>query len=135
MPLKERVELAIESVRTRDVPITAPFWAQFHAILGLGPGLTLYDAQTKTRVNAFDYMAEGKFPLGPIRGLKFVPTDRGLDVQIGPEHEGQGHIDQFAAEMVQWGIPRHESSTCSAKSTRCATSRLSRKLGASWILS
>jgi hypothetical protein len=103
--LKERVSAAIESVRSRDVPITAPFWAIFHGILGLGPGLALVDHKSGNSVNALDYMFGGDFHLGPIRGMRFVPTEAGLDVGIGPEHEGQGHVDQFVAERLQWGVP------------------------------
>src|SRR5262249_16709303 len=29
----------------------------------------------------------------------------GLDVRTGPQFVGQGHQDQFIAEMAQWGLP------------------------------
>src|SRR5262249_11785864 len=39
-----------------------------------------------------------------LRGLQFFPTKDGLDVRIGPSFVGQGHQDQFIAEMAQWGM-------------------------------
>ena len=53
------------------------------------------------RTNAVEYICKG----GEIRGLQFLPTRHGLDVRTGPIFEGQGHQDQFIAEMAQWGMP------------------------------
>jgi hypothetical protein len=36
--------------------------------------------------------------------MRFIPTKYGLDVQNGPMFVGQGHVDQFVAEMVQAGL-------------------------------
>jgi hypothetical protein len=97
---KSRIEAAISHVRQRDLLITNGFWTVFHGILGLGPSVTLLDPQTQRRVNALDHICSG----GELRGLAFLPTRHGLDVQLGPTSVGQGHQDQFVAEMGQWGI-------------------------------
>jgi hypothetical protein len=76
----------------------------FHGILGLGFDNTLLDPVTGERVKAIDHICSGK----ELRGLRFVPTQFGLDVQYGamfPQGVGQGHQDQFIAEMAQWGMP------------------------------
>jgi hypothetical protein len=99
-PLKHRLELAIDNVRERDLLTTNGFWTIFHGILGLGPSVTLLDPATGKRVNAVDYICDG----GELRGLRFNPTRWGLDVQLGPFMVGQGHQDQFVAEMGQWGM-------------------------------
>jgi hypothetical protein len=98
--LKERLEMAVEHVRSRDLLTTNGFWTVFHGLLGLGPSTTLLDPETHQRVNALDYICSG----GELRGLRFLPTKWGLDVQIGPTFVGQGHQDQFIAEMAQWGM-------------------------------
>jgi hypothetical protein len=36
--------------------------------------------------------------------MTFIPTKYGLEVQNGPMFVGQGHTDQFVAEMVQSGL-------------------------------
>ncbi len=97
--LKSRLEQAIESVQRRDVLATHGFWTVFHGILGLGPNLTLLQ-ENNQRVKALDYIRSG----GELRGLNFPITPYGLDVQTGPQFVGQGHQDQFVAEMIQWGI-------------------------------
>jgi hypothetical protein len=99
--LKERIEAALGHVQQRDVLTTNSFWTIFHAILGTGPEATLLDPQTTQRVNALDYICNG----GTVRGLEFLPTRDGLDVRTGPQFVGQGHQDQFVAEMAQWGMP------------------------------
>jgi hypothetical protein len=99
--LRQRVQSAIRSVQKRDLLIDHGFWTIFHGILGLGPGLRLLNPQTGERVNALDHICNG----GELRGLRFIPTVHGLDVQIGPAMVGQGHQDQFVAEMLQWGMP------------------------------
>jgi hypothetical protein len=98
---KDRIERAIEQVRRRDLLTSNGFWTVFHGILGLGPSTTLLNPETGVRVNALDYICRG----GELRGLQFIPTKHGLDVQMGPLFVGQGHQDQFVAEMAQWGIP------------------------------
>ena len=60
----------------------------------------LTDPDTKSRVNALDYICSG----GEVRGMRFLQTKHGLDVQTGPTFVGQGHQDQYVAEMAQWGI-------------------------------
>jgi hypothetical protein len=98
---RHRIEAAIEHVRQRELLTTHAFWTIFHGILGLGPGVTLKDAATGQRVNAVEYISGG----GELRGLRFLPTADGLEVQTGPLMVGQGHQDQYVAEMAQWGMP------------------------------
>jgi hypothetical protein len=99
--LKERIEAALDNVHQRDVLTTHSFWTVFHCILGTGPDATLLDSMTNRRVNAIEYIRTG----GEVRGLEFIPTPDGLDVRTGPQFVGQGHQDQFIAEMAQWGMP------------------------------
>ena len=98
--LRERIDAAIEQVEQRDLQVSNSFWTVSHGILGVGPDLTLYNPETKGRVNAIDYICHG----GQVRGMRFIPTRYGLDVQNGPMFVGQGHPDQFLAEMVQSGL-------------------------------
>jgi hypothetical protein len=107
-PVKDRIEAALAHVKSRDLTTTHGFWTIFHGILGMGPETTtLLNEETKERVNAIEHIAAGK----PVRGLKFVPTSHGLDVVTAKDKGlvevfvGQGHQDQFVAEMVQWGLP------------------------------
>lgn len=96
-----RIEAAVENVRGRDVLTTNGFWTVFHAVLGLGPGLKLRDPDTGEHVNAVDYICRG----GEVPGMQFLPTKHGLDVTTtGPTGRGQGHQDQFIAEMAQWNM-------------------------------
>jgi hypothetical protein len=102
--LKDRIDAALENVRRRDVLTTHSFWTVFHAILGMGlEQTTLLDQETNQRFNAIEYICKG----APIRGMVFVPMGAaGLDVQTQPGFGvGQGHQDQFVAEMTQWGMP------------------------------
>ncbi|MFO0944395.1 MAG: hypothetical protein U1D30_00385 [Planctomycetota bacterium] len=103
--LKTRLEAAIEQVRQRELYTNNAFWTIFHGILGLGPGLAITDPNTQTKVNALDYVFGGNFAYGEIRGMRFIPTSAGLDVQTGPTFIGQGHQDQFIAEIAQWNTP------------------------------
>jgi hypothetical protein len=98
--LAERVKLALKQVRQRDLLTTNSFWTVFHGILGMGPGTELVNPDTRERVNAIDYISKG----GVIRGLEFIPSQHGLDVRLGPQFVGQGHQDQYVAEMAQWGM-------------------------------
>jgi hypothetical protein len=100
---RQRIEAAIEHVRRRDLRTDNAFWTVFHGILGLGPTVTLLNPMTGQRVNAVEYICGG----GEMRGLQFNPTKYGLDVQTfaGGQGVGQGHQDQFVAEMAQWGMP------------------------------
>jgi hypothetical protein len=100
--LEGRVEAALRQVRARDLLTTNSFWTVFHGILGLGPdAATLLDPETGRRVNALEHIRRG----GEVRGLQFLPTPHGLDVRTGPQFIGQGHQDQFVAEMAQWALP------------------------------
>jgi hypothetical protein len=100
--LRERIEAALDQIEGRDLLTTHAFWTVFHGILGSGLEKTmLTDPLTKKKINAIDYICNG----GEIRGLQFLPTKDGLDVQTGPQFVGQGHQDQFIAEMAQWGMP------------------------------
>ena len=99
--LKERIDAAIDQVKHRDLLTTNGFWTVFHGILGLGPSVELLDPVTNKRVVALDYIASG----GQIRGLRFLPTRDGLDVETrAGTFVSQGHQDQFVAEMVEWNI-------------------------------
>jgi hypothetical protein len=99
--LEGRIEAALRQVRARDLLTTNSFWTVFHGILGLGPDTELLDPETGRRVNALEHIRSG----GAVRGLQFLPTPHGLDVRTGPQFVGQGHQDQFVAEMAQWGLP------------------------------
>jgi hypothetical protein len=100
---RDRIDAALEHVRRRDLLTTHGFWTVFHGILGQGLETTLLDPATNQRVNAIDYICRG----GTIRGLVFEPMGAdGVDVQTQPgTGVGQGHQDQFVAEMLQWGLP------------------------------
>jgi hypothetical protein len=96
-----RIESAVENVRQRDLLTTNGFWTVFHGILGLGPSVKLVDPVTRTKVNALEYICNG----GRLDGLRFIPTEWGLDVETtGPTGRGQGHQDYFIAEMAVWGL-------------------------------
>jgi hypothetical protein len=99
--LKDRIDAALENARQRPLLTTHAFWTIFHGILGLGLDVTLLNPDTGQRVKAVDFVCDG----GPIRGMEFVPTPDGLDVRtmVGTG-VGQGHQDQFVAEMVQRGL-------------------------------
>jgi len=106
-PLRDRIQAALDHVHKRDLLTTHGFWTIFHGILGMGPESTmLLDPKTEERFYALDYIAKGN----PVRGLEFPVTKHGLDVTIakpGTRIElfvGQGHQDQFVAEMIQWGV-------------------------------
>lgn len=99
--LEKRLEHVVANVRQRDLLTTHAFWTIFHGILGMGPDITLLDADTGKRVPALDRIAAGD----AIRGLEFVETPHGLDVvTMAGSGTGQGHQDQFIAEMVQWDV-------------------------------
>src|SRR5208283_966333 len=91
-----RIQAAIDHIRQRELLTTNGFWTVFHGILGLGPSVMLHNPETGEHCNALDYIAGG----GELRGLQFIQTKHGLDVQMGPQFVGQGHQDQFAAEMA-----------------------------------
>jgi hypothetical protein len=97
-----RIESAVQNVRERDLLTTNGFWTVFHGILGLGPGVKLVDPLTREKVNAVEYICKG----GRLEGLRFIPTEWGLDVETtGPTARGQGHQDYFIAEMATWRMP------------------------------
>jgi hypothetical protein len=99
---KDRIDQVLKHIQERDLLTDHSFWTIFHGILGMGPeNAMLKDATTGKRVKAIDYIAEG----GNIRGLDFIPTPDGLDVRTWEgTGVGQGHQDQFIAEMAQWGL-------------------------------
>jgi hypothetical protein len=98
---RARLEAAIENVKSRELQTTNSFWTIFHGMVGMGHSTMLTIPQTKERVNALDYICNG----GEVRGMRFIVTPNGLDVQTGPAFIGQGHQDQFIAELGQWGMP------------------------------
>lgn len=99
--LKERVETVINQVRQRELLLNNCFWTVFHGILGLGPTFELKHPLLGIQVNAVDYICSG----GELRGLHFIPTQYGVDVENGEQFVSQGHQDQFVAEMAQCGLP------------------------------
>jgi hypothetical protein len=103
--LRGRIDAALEHVRRRDLQRGHSFWTVFHGILGVGPeSAMLFDNSTGKREKALDYICRG----GEMRGLKFVaigPNRADVETMAG-SGTGQGHQDQFIAEMAQWGMPR-----------------------------
>jgi hypothetical protein len=100
--LKKRIASVLDDVHSRDVLTTHGFWTVFHAILGMGPDTMLTDPVTHEKVKALDRIRSGK----GIRGLEFDPKSNGVDVVTMPgTGVGQGHQDQFVAEMVEWSVP------------------------------
>lgn len=103
--LRQRIDAAIDQVQRREVQTSHGFWTVFHALLGVGADLELVDPITGKKVSAIDHISGG----GELRGMRFIPTPAGLDVQIGPLFVGQGHADQFVAEMLQVGVAAEHS--------------------------
>ncbi|HLJ97902.1 MAG TPA: hypothetical protein VKU02_32365 [Gemmataceae bacterium] len=99
--LKDRIETVIGQVRQRELLLNNGFWTVFHGILGLGPSVSLKHPLLGVQVNAVDYICSG----GELRGLHFIPTEYGVDVETGEMFVSQGHQDQFVAEMAQCGMP------------------------------
>jgi hypothetical protein len=99
--LRSRIEAAVRNVRQRRLYSTNAFWTVFHGILGLGPGVKLTDKQSGEQTAALDYISSG----GELRGLRFKPTLVGVEVITTGDGVGQGHQDQFIAEMAQWSMP------------------------------
>jgi hypothetical protein len=105
--LKERVQAALNVVKDRDLLTTHAFWTVFHGILGNGLDAKIRNTFTKEEYSALDYIRKG----GAIAGLEFIVHENiadgkdGIDVRIGPTFVGQGHPDQFVAEMAQLGLP------------------------------
>jgi hypothetical protein len=103
--LRDRIDATLESVHRRRLSKTNGFWTIFHGILGMGPEQTeLLDRTTNTRYKAIDYIRDGRHV---VRGLEFVRMgEAGWEVQTQPgTGVGQGHQDQFVAEMTQWSMP------------------------------
>ena len=98
--LRQRIDAAIDQVERREVQTSHGFWTVFHALLGVGSDLKLVDPTNGKEVSAIDHISGG----GELRGMRFIPTSAGLDVQVGPVFVGQGHTDQFVAEMLQVGV-------------------------------
>ena len=102
--LRQRIDAAIDQVQRRDVQTSHGFWTVFHGLLGVGIDLKLVDPESGNG-SAIDYISGG----GELRGMRFIPTPAGLEVQNGPMFVGQGHVDQFVAEMLQVGLsPDHQ---------------------------
>ncbi|HZT79050.1 MAG TPA: hypothetical protein VFA26_02410 [Gemmataceae bacterium] len=104
--LAGRIEEAIDQVRRREVETAHGFWTVFHAILGLGPSVTVKDSASGKHYNALELVCNG----GNIRAMDFEPTPWGVNVDgdIRNRKEtffSQGHQDQFIAEMAEWGMP------------------------------
>jgi hypothetical protein len=106
--LKARIESALAQIKKRELAPDHGFWTIFHAILGMGfdTELTVNEKDGRKTVKAIDYVFDGK----PMPGLEFLITQHGLDVKQtgftgGLPGFGQGHQDQFIAEMGQWGMP------------------------------
>ncbi|MFO0965268.1 MAG: hypothetical protein U0793_06740 [Gemmataceae bacterium] len=106
--MKPRIEATLKHVHARSLETTFSFWTIFHGILGMGLDTEVLDRNTGKKLKAIDFVCAGKDSAGQeVRGLKFEPhPPHGLDVRIGPVPIGQGHQDQFLAEMIQWGIAR-----------------------------
>jgi len=99
--LKDRIQAALDNVSHRDLLTTHAFWTVFHGVLGMGPEVTLLDPATGQRVKALDHICQNL----SIRGMEFIPLADGLDVRtMAGTGVGQGHQDQFIAEMAQLGI-------------------------------
>jgi hypothetical protein len=100
---KDRIDAVLKHIRSRDLLQDNSFWTIFHGILGMGfEDARLLDTRTGTRTRAIEYVAQG----GDIRGMEFTPTGDGVEVVTWPgSGVGQGHQDQFIAEMAQWGMP------------------------------
>jgi hypothetical protein len=112
--LKERIETVIHQVRQRELLLSNGFWTVFHGILGVGPSVTLKHSVLGFQVNAVDYICSG----GELRGLRFLPTEYGVDVENGEQFVSQGHQDQFVAEMAQCNLPADKEFTIHGKKYR-----------------
>ena len=99
--LAKRIASVLDDVHSRDLLTTHAFWTIFHGILGMGPDTMLTDPVTHEKISALDRVRSGK----GIRGLSFIETPTGVDVETIPGGVGQGHQDQFVAEMVEWSVP------------------------------
>lgn len=98
--LKPRLQAALQHIHARELDTTFNFWTIFHGILGMGLDTPLVERETGKRHNAVEYICQG----GKLNGLEFIIHPEGIGVRIGPVPDGQGHQDQFAAEMGQWGM-------------------------------
>jgi hypothetical protein len=102
--LQTRIDAALQMMRNRDLELGHSFWTVFHEILGVGPeSAMLHDQRTGKREKALDYICNG----GKLRGLEFKAEslNRADVVTMAGSGTGQGHQDQFIAEMAQWGMP------------------------------
>lgn len=116
--MKTRIEATLKHVHSRDLETTHSFWTIFHGILGMGFQTTVLDRKTGERINAIQHIRSGKNLPGKdhvFRGLKFLTSKDGVDVRLGPVPEGQGHQDQFIAEMAQWGMKATDTFTIDGK--------------------
>ena len=109
----DRIDAVLKHIRQRDLLTDHGFWTIFHGILGMGPDdAILLDTTTNKRVKAIDYLASG----ARVRGLEFVPMADGLEVTTMPMSViGQGHQDQFVAEMAEWDLRRDKKFVVNGK--------------------
>ncbi len=100
-PLKDRLKATLEHVHARDLQTDYGFWTIFHGVLGMGLDTDLTDPDTRKKIKFIDAIRTGV----KIDGMEFDVADDGVDVRIMPgSGMGQGHQDQFIAEMAQWGM-------------------------------
>jgi hypothetical protein len=104
VPRKDRIDRVLEHIRKRDLRTDNGFWTIFHGILGMGPeDAMILDPEANKRIKAIDFLAGG----APVNGLEFIPQSDGIEVVTMPGSIiGQGHQDQFVAEMAEWDLPR-----------------------------
>jgi hypothetical protein len=106
--IRPRIDAALQNVESRQLEVSFGFWTIFHGILGMGPDVLLHNRQTGEQRKALELVCNG----ADIEGLKFEVTEHGLDVVTMPgSGMGQGHQDQFVAEMVEWGVPASQEVT------------------------
>jgi hypothetical protein len=84
----------------------------FHGILGLG--VLQLQHPNQRRVNAMDFIWAVE------KSGAFIPTKRGLDVQLDRRNQARTR-DPFVAEMGQWGMPADRKVVVFGKDTRSWT--------------
>jgi hypothetical protein len=101
----KRIDAARETIRRRHPLTSHGFWTVFHYILGVGPHNAMLrdDDDPNKLVNAVEFICAGK----ELNGLVFEEKRDGTVnvVTLAGSGVGQGHQDQFVAEMTQWGMP------------------------------
>ncbi len=113
--LKDNIERALDHVHARELRSTHSFWTVFHGILGNGLDVKMTDKKG-TRVSVIDFICSGGKGDDELQGMIFKPAYKGKRfcgvrvARVGPENlslqfYGQGHRDQFVAEVAQLGMP------------------------------